>query len=184
MQDAFGPVDVVAIEVDRLTDPQAGGGQKSDERAVGRRSQRRVERLGCGHHRGDVRVAVEERLAPTLPVGQQAQRRNLGVRVDSAQVAGEAADRGDPPRAHRCHHLVLAALHPGQRGGDGHGGLPTVFHEGDEVRQQPGGLGHLVSEGAAKPQVVVQSFPQRGHAASVPGQDCATARRAVKSTFA
>ena len=102
-------------------------GQQPDQRVVGRRPQRLADRLlRRGHDRRDVGVGVEEDLAPAPAVGHQAQRGHLGGRVDPAQVAGEAADGGDPPGAGRRDHLGLAGLHPVQRGGDGHGLLAAV----------------------------------------------------------
>lgn len=89
-------------------------------------AQRRAEPVSLPHHRGNVGVRVGERLPPALPVRQQAKRRDLGGRGDAAEIAGEAADRGDPARAHGRHHLAFPRLDPGRRGGDGHRGLPVL----------------------------------------------------------
>lgn len=102
-----------------------------------------------------VRVAGRSERRPGIRSGEAAQRGHLGGRVSPAEIAGEAADRGDAPRAHGRHHFTLPLFHPGQRGGDGHTGLPALFQKGDKVRQQPGRLGHLVPEGPAKPQVAL-----------------------------
>ena len=153
-------------------------------RVIGRRPQRLADRLlRRGHDRRDVGVGVEEDLAPALVVGHQAQRGHLGGRVGPAQVAGEPANGGDPPGAGRRDHLGLAGLHPVQGGGDGHGLLAAVVQEGREVRQQIRCLVHLVPQRTAEPQVVIDCLAKIGHAAP-PGQGCATARSAVKSTFA
>jgi hypothetical protein len=184
VQHALGPVDVVAIQLDRFADAQSCRGQQPDQRVIGHRPQRLGDRLGRrGHDRRDVGVGVEEDLAPAPAIGHQAQRGHLGGRVDAAHIAGEPADGGDPPGADRRDHLGLAGLHPVQRGGDGHSLFAAVVHEGREVRQQIRCLGHLVPQRTAKPQVVIDRLAKFGHAAP-PGQGCATARSAVKSTFA
>ena len=97
-QHPLGPVDVPAVELDGLADPQPARREKPDQRLVGRRPQRRDDPpAGRRQQRADVSCGVDERPAPGPPARHQAQRRHLGAGVDPGQVAGEAAGGRHPP---------------------------------------------------------------------------------------
>ena len=54
---------------------------------------------------------------------------------------------------------------------------------GDEVGQDPGGLGQLMTQCLAQTKVVFQVLGEGAHAVA-PGQEAATLRSATRSTFA
>jgi hypothetical protein len=133
------PVDVAAVELDRLTDPQAGRREQPDQRLVSRRPQRRGDRgVGPAHQRLDVVGGVDERLPPPLPVRCQPERRHFGVFVDASQVAGKAAGSGHPPW-----HAARPVAHLGPLHGRVHRDhAQAAFIEvGHEARQQPADVG-------------------------------------------
>ena len=177
-----GPVDVGAVEPDRFSDPQAGGGQQPDQRLVRGRWHRR-QLPGLGHQRLDVAGAVDERRPPAAAAGDQPWRRHLGAGIDAGQVAGEAAGDRHPARRDAGGRVDAGSLRPGQRRGDGDGGQALGLQE----RHQPGQLamvfGQVVAQAVAQPQVVAGRVGQGAHRAA-PGQGWATVRKVAKSTLA
>jgi hypothetical protein len=98
-----------------LAHPQPGDRQQADQRLVVQRPQRVLERGGCTHQSGDLLRRVEMRGDPPVAAGHQFGRRDLGGRVDGAQMPGE--------EAHHCQPAVPAGrIHAGARAhgpGDG-----------------------------------------------------------------
>ena len=77
----------------------------------------RVKPTGRFEEPGDVLIRIDVRHDPMAGLGQQPQRRDLGCRVESGQVAGEAADHaqlGRPPHG----GCVQRPLGPGKSVGD------------------------------------------------------------------
>ncbi len=181
---AVGRVDIAAVELDRLADPQAGRGEQSDERLVGRGAQRLANRTtGLVHQRGDAGVAVDERRPPASAKRDQPGRRDLGPSIETRQVAREAAHDEQPHRGHDAAGRHLALKRPCERDVDrdvlGAGRVET----GGEAGQHAGGLVELVAEGAAQPQVVLDVLIECGHRGA-PGQGWAAWRRRARSTLA
>ena len=181
-QDAFGEVDVVAVESEGLTDAEPGDGQQPDEGLEGGRPQRRTHRSGGGHQRGEVDVGIQVGRGPMTPAGQQTDRGHLVGGVDGMQVTREAPHHRQPLRP-----PVRRAV--GRKGGpcprrvSGDRVGPVRLHVGDEVSEQQRGALQLVPEGPANGEVVVEIPMERAHDA-LPGHGRAKARNAVRSTLA
>ena len=114
VQSAVVEVDVRLVERQRLAGAQAADGQQPDQRLEGRGAQSWRQVL-CGlHQRHDLRLGVQVGSDPRPPSGQQVRGRNLGLGVDRADVASEAAHHPEP-LAPAVRAGVLGELRPRDR---------------------------------------------------------------------
>ena len=101
-QHAILEIDVLALEAERLAEPQPGDSQQPDQRAVRRSPRRWLQRGGCVHQREDLGRRVDIRREALRAGGQQIPGRDLGPLVDRREMPGEPADRlraGEPTRS-------------------------------------------------------------------------------------
>jgi hypothetical protein len=116
---AVGEVDVGAGQRGGFPLPHAGGGQQSEQRPVGDRSQRRLEPPGRVQHLADLVGRVDVGRRSSSWDGEQSGRRDLVSRVDGVEVAGEATHRADPEvHGNRLDALRLAGPRDRQVDGD------------------------------------------------------------------
>jgi hypothetical protein len=90
-QQLMALVDVVAIQPDRLAEPDPGDGHQPDQRPVRRRVQRAAQLARRVHQRGDLRGRVEVGDRAPAAGRQQPGGWQLARRVDRAQMPGELA---------------------------------------------------------------------------------------------
>jgi hypothetical protein len=173
-------VEVFIVEGDGFTAAHAGDRHQADQGFDGGPAQRRLQVLCLGEQRGDVGGGIQVGHCPVGSAGQQAGRRDLGGRVESGEVGGEAADHGDPhPQPARAG--ADRQRGPGQRIGHGDRACLALLQVGDELVQQPGVAVQLEPQAAPQVQVAGQRLTQPGHDA--PGHGRASARSASTLTF-
>jgi len=182
-QYALVPVDVVPVQAEHLAGPHARRAQQADQRLVGGGANRRGERAGRAHQRGDVSVGIQVGGGPAFRPGEQPGRRHLGGRVESLQVAGEAPHCAQPVAQVGRVSVVSRQRGPGQRQLGGDGGRAGCLQVGDEVLQQPGVALEPGTQRAAHRDVVAGRLAQLDHRAP-PGQGRARRRSATRSTLA
>lgn len=183
-QHAIGDVDVIAVQAQRLADPQAGGREQPHQRLVGGGPQRLTDRAASGVHQPQhLVVCVDERRPPCPRDADQAGRRDLGARVDSGEVAREPADGRHPVAGDGAARWPVAVQRPRQCRRDGDVLVLAGVEMLDEPRQLAGGVVELVTEHPPQPQVIVQVAGQGAHDVA-PGQGRATCRRRPRSTLA
>lgn len=111
-----GPqVHVLAVEADRLTDPHACDRQQPKQRLVSRAPQSWTKGAGDLEQPGDVGLGVQIRSRVVARTAQQVRRRDLNTRVQTLQVAGEAADHTET-MGPLGRGSIGASGGPGQRG--------------------------------------------------------------------
>jgi hypothetical protein len=178
-QDAFGEVDLVAVQAHGLPGPQAGHGHQPDEGGEGRGPQRVGERSGRVHQRGDLLRGIEERRCrPAAAAGQKVLRRDLGASVQDRQVSGEDPHHRQPGRPPGWVGLGGQGG-PGQRGLDGQTDRAALLQERDELAEQPPVGIHLVTQVAPHLQILLGGLTQGAHHAPAPGQGRTTAASAA-----
>jgi hypothetical protein len=182
-QHPLGPVDVVPVEADQLTDARPGYCQQPDQRLVGGGPQSRGERTGGSHQRGDLSLGVQVGGGPTLRPGQQLGGWHLGGRVEGLHVAGEAAHRAQPVAQIRRMGVVSWQPGPGQRQLGGDGRRASGLQVGDEVLEKTRVALELGAQSPADHDVVVDRLTESAHC-SPPGHGRARVRSAVRSTLA
>ncbi len=132
---------------------------------------------GCLPQRGDVLVRVDVGDDPVAGLGQQPGRRDLGGRVQGAEVAGKPAGRALPDRPpHRCR--VRWLLRPGQGVVNRQVLGARALEVGGELPEHLALVGQLVTHGAAGGQVVGGRGGEPGHRPA-PGHGIASSRRAI-----
>lgn len=147
-------------------------------------SQRGRDQRGHLRHQClDIASGVDERCPPTLAERDQPERRDFGGRVDAAHMPGEATHHGHPPQPHRACRVSVGSSGPNKRGLDGDRAGADRVQIGHKSGQQPVGVVELVAQRPAQTQILLGVSGQHGHRAA-PGQGCATARRAIRSTLA
>jgi len=174
-------VEVLVIEPDDLTDAHPGDGEQADQRLDRRGPQRGPQPLGLGQQRRDVGVGVQVGHRAAAPGGQQSDRRDLGGRVERAQVGGETTDyRHAVPQP--AWTATGGQPHPGHRVGHGDRARLPLLQINDELGQQLRVAGEAEPQAAPQGQVVGQRCLQPGH--DTPGQGRASSRNAPVSTLA
>jgi hypothetical protein len=177
------PVDVVPVEAHRLPRAHAGGGDEPDEGLVGGSSQRRAQGPGGRHQRRDIGVGVQVGVDTAGPEGQQVTRWDLGVRIESLQIAGEPAHQGQAPGPpNRGAARRLGGPGQCQLGGDRRGA--SRFQVGDELRKLDAVIDVLAPQRAVQAEIVIEGLVESGDHAGSPGHGVASWRSATKSTFA
>lgn len=84
-------IDIAASEVEGFREAQAGGGDQSEERLVGRRSQSplRGKAPGGGEQIADLLVRVDVRRQATMRAAKDCGLRELGRRIEPCQIPCE-----------------------------------------------------------------------------------------------
>ncbi len=187
-QPSRGEVDIITVQRDRLTDPQASDREQPDQGREGGLPQRIAQQARGGDQRRHLRLGVQVRARSTGPLRQQVRRRDLMRRVDGVQVGREAADSRQPV-APPVRGAVRGLPRPVQGGRDGDPGLSDPVQIVQELPEQLLRPGHPIPQRATQRQVVSQLLPQQqpGHDASpltVPGQGRASTASASRSTLA
>jgi hypothetical protein len=171
-QQPVGRVVVLAVQADRLPDPQSGARQQSDQRLERRRAQPRAQRAGGRHQRGDLLVSVDVWGGPVLARWEQLERQDLAGRIERVQIAREGPDRPQPPRQ-VVRTAARWAPRPFQCELRGDRALPRLLSERDELREQPRLADELEPERPADRQMVLGVFSERAHVA-LPGHGMTT----------
>jgi hypothetical protein len=183
-QNALGPVDVGAVELDRLADPHAGRGEQPDQRLVSHGDQQLANSFPClRHQRQDLGVGVDERRPPLLAKPDQPGGRDLGPWVDPGHVPREAPDDQQPHPRHHAPRRHLRLERPGQRQLDRDVFGADRVEVSGEAPPQTRVIMELVAKRPTQPQVILDVLNEAGHRAA-PGHDPAACRSRIRSTFA
>src|SRR5216683_6816405 len=181
-QQAVGPVDVLTIETDRLTDAHPGDCEKTEQGSIGDRPERRSEGRSPSKESGHFEFAVDVGSRSSALRNEKICGRHLCGRIQGVKILGKATDRSQSlmPSVRRDVDWLLGPAQGeicccGCR-------LPPV-EVGDVVTEHVLRLPQLETDAAADAQVVVERLLQRVHGRAS-GQGRAKARNATRSTFA